>query len=225
MKTPNTLTARAAFAALALSCLPAGAAPDYRLEASAITGGGGTSAAGPYTLSGTIGQTAAGRSAGGPYAVVGGFWSAALEVIPPEPDESFAAWMAGLGEGDLPPDGQRGPLDAPAGDGMSNLLKYALGLSPMVPAAEAAPRLVLVTVAEPEGPRSLLAIELQRSTRAAVGYALEASTHLSGWTAAPFVLEVVDPAAAPDRELVRLITAIAVEEGQRHFLRLRVTLP
>lgn len=48
--------------------------------------------------------------------------------------------MENLLEPDKPPAGQRGPLDQPAGDGVSNLLKYALGLLPMVPTAEAAPR-------------------------------------------------------------------------------------
>jgi hypothetical protein len=200
------------------------ASAQIRIEAPTISAGGGRSAGGAYELTGTIGQIGAGRVSGGSYVISGGIWGS-LEVIPPEADESFDAWIAGLPEGQRPPEGQRGPLDAPAGDGMSNLLKYALGLPPMVPAAEAAPRLVTVTVNESGGARNLLAIELQRSTRALVGYAVEASSNLSEWSTTTFAVEVVNPSVAPDRELVRLITAIAVEEGQRHFLRLRLTAP
>ncbi len=32
-----------------------------------------------------------------------------------------------------PPEGLRGPGDEPAGDGIPNLMKYALGLPPMTP--------------------------------------------------------------------------------------------
>jgi hypothetical protein len=41
----------------------------------AISGGGGTSTGGTYSLSGTIGQPATATLAGGNFAVVGGFWS------------------------------------------------------------------------------------------------------------------------------------------------------
>jgi hypothetical protein len=39
-----------------------------------IDGGGGTSAGGPFSVSGTIGQPDAGGLAGGPFKVEGGFW-------------------------------------------------------------------------------------------------------------------------------------------------------
>ncbi len=46
----------------------------YSLPWFTISGGGGTSSAGPYTLSGTIGQTFVGEISGGPYTLASGFW-------------------------------------------------------------------------------------------------------------------------------------------------------
>ena len=47
---------------------------DYELSWSTIDGGGGTSAGGTYSLSGTIGQPDAAWSASGDYELLGGFW-------------------------------------------------------------------------------------------------------------------------------------------------------
>jgi hypothetical protein len=44
-----------------------------------ISGGGGTSAAGTYTISGTIGQPDAGILTGGTYTLVGGFWGMGVQ--------------------------------------------------------------------------------------------------------------------------------------------------
>ncbi len=46
----------------------------YSLTSYTIDGGGGQSSAGPYVLSGTIGQPDAAYSQGGPYELLGGFW-------------------------------------------------------------------------------------------------------------------------------------------------------
>jgi hypothetical protein len=48
----------------------------YDLTWNTVDGGGGTSSAGSYTLSGTIGQPDAGTLGGGTYIVTGGFWAA-----------------------------------------------------------------------------------------------------------------------------------------------------
>jgi hypothetical protein len=45
-----------------------------------VDGGGGTSTAGVYTVSGTIGQPDAGAMSGGGYSLTGGFW--ALDAMP-----------------------------------------------------------------------------------------------------------------------------------------------
>ncbi len=46
----------------------------YQLNWYTADGGGGTSAGGVYTLSGTIGQADAGLMGGGSYTLAGGFW-------------------------------------------------------------------------------------------------------------------------------------------------------
>lgn len=53
-----------------------GSAQSYSIGWYKIAGGGGASTNGPYSLTGTIGQTDAGVAmAGGNYSVTGGFWS------------------------------------------------------------------------------------------------------------------------------------------------------
>ena len=51
-------------------------AQNYSIQHSVIGGGGGVSAGGNYTISGTVGQSGIGSpSIGGNYALQGGFWS------------------------------------------------------------------------------------------------------------------------------------------------------
>ena len=51
-------------------------AQSYSISWYKVAGGGGTSASGPYSLSGTIGQPDASvAQTGGPYYLTGGFWS------------------------------------------------------------------------------------------------------------------------------------------------------
>jgi hypothetical protein len=69
----NFLALAAVGAALLFS--PALRAQNYSIDWYTIAGGGGTSSAGPYTLSGTIGQPATSTLTGGNYSLTGGFWS------------------------------------------------------------------------------------------------------------------------------------------------------
>ena len=60
-----------------LSTLTVATAQNYSIDWFTIDGGGGTSAGGPYSLSGTIGQPDANQQAmtGGNFSLSGGFWS------------------------------------------------------------------------------------------------------------------------------------------------------
>jgi len=58
-------------------------AQNYAIDWFTIDGGGGTSAGGGYSLSGTVGQPDAGTSSGGAYSLVGGFWG--IGTVPPPP--------------------------------------------------------------------------------------------------------------------------------------------
>ena len=70
MKTCSFIHLVAFFASSAVSI-----AQDYRIDWHTISGGGGTSSGGPYSLSGTVGQPDAGSLGGGNYVLEGGFWA------------------------------------------------------------------------------------------------------------------------------------------------------
>lgn len=209
------------------AALLAGAATAFgnsaEITAHSINSGGGQSKAGPTVLTGTIGASIAGFSTGGNVALTGGF-SATLEIILPEPGESFETWMASLPAPHQPPPGQRGPYDEPAGDGMSNLLKYALGLMPMTPSADAAPRIVRVPFQnDVDGPwQHKLALEFKASVDAAVTFEIEAETDLTQWQNVTFSRQNGNT-DGDGRQEVSLITNIVAEDHDRHFLRLIVT--
>src|SRR5687767_4645245 len=57
------------------------AAQNFSVDWFTIDGGGGTSAAGGFSVSGTAAQPDAGSMSGGTYAVVGGFWAFAAETL------------------------------------------------------------------------------------------------------------------------------------------------
>jgi hypothetical protein len=61
--------------------LPVARAQNYSIDWFKISGGGGTSSSGAYSVTGTIGQhDAGGPLAGGNYSLVGGFWSSLVAV-------------------------------------------------------------------------------------------------------------------------------------------------
>ena len=188
-------------------------AQNYHLESHVISGGGETSSGGDHTISGTIGQAAAGFSSGGDYELRSGFWGGGLTVVV-EPDESFETWMENLPDEAKPPEDQRGPNDTPGGDGMANLLKYALGLMPLTPSAEAAP-----TMVSEDG---YLGIELERSRDAAVTFQLEGSEDFLEWVDVPFNAEIINPDVGDNRERINLISVLGTDTHSRYFLRLRV---
>lgn len=70
---------------------------EYRINWYTIDGGGGTSSAGPYQLTGTIGQPDAGYHDAGPYELLGGFWvGGPLCIVNLEHFAVFAAyWLDG----------------------------------------------------------------------------------------------------------------------------------
>lgn len=66
------------------------AGENQSISSHVISAGGGASAGGSYALTGTVGQPIPGSSAAGTYHLEGGFWSA-LQLVLPDPGESFAA--------------------------------------------------------------------------------------------------------------------------------------
>ena len=193
---------------------PAATGQEYEIETHVIGGGGGTGSAGEVVLTGTIGQPAAGVGGSETIVLHSGFWGSAVDVVV-EADESFEDWMENLPDEQKPPENLRGPEDIAVGDGMPNLLKYALGLMPMTPAADAAPAMALE-----EGD---LAVELERSADAAVSLSLEGSTDLDDWENVP-VEEEITWDLGDGREGLRLVSGLAADEHPNYFLRLRVVM-
>lgn len=58
-------------------------AQEYAIERAAISGGGGKTSGGQFTVIATIGQPEAGKLTGGTYSVTGGFWSIIAAVHTP----------------------------------------------------------------------------------------------------------------------------------------------
>lgn len=137
-----------------------------------------------------------------------------LEILPPNPDPSFNAWMDALPDGEKPPEGQRGHHDKPAGDGMSNLLKYALGLKPLTPSGQEAPRVSAFSGEE-------LAVEFTRAKASTAVIGMEASTDLQHWSPVEFSVNWQEDVGA-DRERVHFV--IDAPAGDTYFLRLTVEL-
>jgi hypothetical protein len=137
-----------------------------------------------------------------------------LVTIPPVPDPSFAAWIALLPDEERPPVGQRGPLDTPAGDGMSNLLKYALGLKPLTPYANDGLRLAYVS-------GNTLALEVTRAKRTTAVIIPEGSMGLTSWAPVEFT-EAWQEDLGADRERIHYL--IPRPAGDAYFLRLRIAL-
>lgn len=82
--------------------------------------------------------------------------------------------------------------------------------------------MVLVAVEDGGGERDFLAIEFERSVKAAVELDLETSDDLSGWAPAWFATEITDPSVGENRERIRMVTDIPVEEHGERFLRLQI---
>lgn len=72
----ETAAMRGALGALLCAALPVLGDGQYSVDWYKIAGGGGSSAGGQYSLTGTIGQhDASGMMTGGVYSITGGFWS------------------------------------------------------------------------------------------------------------------------------------------------------
>jgi formylglycine-generating enzyme required for sulfatase activity len=126
---------------------------------------------------------------------------------------SLAAWAAQPGV----PTNQRGAMDMPAGDGVTNLLKYALGATPLQNAAGRLPRPQLVP--QGDGTRAL-ALLFTMNPEAQVRYALEVSEDLATWTEVPGAME--PQSTRPDGTVWMRLRELAPLTAQRRFGRLKV---
>jgi hypothetical protein len=104
------------------------------------------------------------------------------------------------------------PNASPAGDGVANLVKYALGLSPFVPA----PR--LLTPLRIENAVGILTYQ-RPSTATDVTYVIEASDDLANWSSAPVTQQRVG--IGPDG-LEQWEASVPGPAASNRFFRLRM---
>jgi hypothetical protein len=82
--------------ALAVVARAATALAQYSIGWYSISGGGGSSAGGPFTLSGTIGQPDTATMSGGVFTLEGGFWSVVTTVPAPGVPALSVSWRGGV---------------------------------------------------------------------------------------------------------------------------------
>ena len=132
---------------------------------------------------------------------------------------SFEAWIAGF---DLP-EGRDGPEDNPAGDGIPNLLKYALGLSPLAPGTGGLPVHQLRNLEVEEDAADYLTLTFTRPNAVSdVEYAVEAGGDPGDWpdSAVPVDGLTTDNGDGTTTYTYRDLQPI--EDSDRRFLRLSV---
>jgi PKD repeat protein len=142
------------------------------------------------------------------------------------PGSGFGAWIDGFG--DLPPE-ERSALANPAGDGLPNLLKYALDLDPALP-AHGAERTV-VGVLDDAGARVIELRVPEGLSRPDLHYILEISEDLAIWEPlaeavghTTFSAASGAPVSTVAREGEVVSVSLEATAPTRAFYRLTVTL-
>ncbi len=108
-----------------------------------------------------------------------------------------------------------GPGANPSGDGISNLLKYAMALSPWETGREHLPAAMIVEDA--------LLLTYRRAKNAdGASFVVEVSPDLSEWSSGPQHVEEIDAEDRGDHELVTVMALHYPGENARGFMRLRI---
>ena len=113
-----------------------------------------------------------------------------LLITPGIPASPYDSWIEAF---DLP-DEKRGPLDTPAGDGVANLLKYALDIDPL---ASAAAKVPTPRTMELDSYRYAVITAVVRSDDPGFEIASEISSDLKDWEPAVKELDGVDQSDVP----------------------------
>jgi|GEM_PF-849120 len=152
----------------------------------------------------------------------GGFNLNYVEFIPtvlPSPT-AYDAWVAAIFPEELWADiSIVGKMADPDGDGVPNIVEYALGGNPLWPDRD---RLPAMRVIEGDG-ETYLALEYIRPAGATgVGYVGEVSHDLATWSSGPGHVEVEAIVPSGEMEIVVVRDAIPLDQAGNRFLRLRV---
>ncbi len=196
---------------------------DIDLSAAGVAGGDSWNIVDAGTLTATFGSS---FSVSGFTDEGNGIWSAAangveyrfsqstgtLEVVGEASPDTYDSWIAGF---DLP-EAEQGLLATPAGDGVSNLLKYALGLEPQKSSAGALPAEQRI---DEQGYYGVEAIV--RANDPTLSVTVQASADLISWDLEVVEITGVDQSNVPDGfERRAWRTASSVEESDRLFVRI-----
>ncbi len=131
------------------------------------------------------------------------------------------AWEIANG---LNPNSAVDALGVLSGDGVSNLIKYALALNPRLPAINALPLSSIEQLADGQH----LTLTYRRRKGAALNYIVERSAALSDWQSGPSVLTEAAPVDNGDgTETCKVWDRLPMDSttNQRAFLRLKVAVP
>src|SRR5690625_4927035 len=134
-----------------------------------------------------------------------------IMVRPSAPTQTdFASWIAtfDLAEGDI------GATDDPDGDGISNLLEFALNLDPTAASRDGLPQPQTIT----ESGNDYLVLEINKNTQAvSIDLVVESSGDLQTWNSGDGHTVILEETES----ILRVRDALPIDSNARRFLRLR----
>jgi hypothetical protein len=118
------------------------------------------------------------------------------------------------------------PFDDPDGDGLPNLLEYAIGTNPQLPSSRVVLKASLSESPTPDGTGVFVTFEYRRNLRAdGIQVFLQTSADLSNWTSNPAALEYVGMTSNNDgTATVTWRTATPVADADLPFLFVRLAV-
>jgi len=166
---------------------------------------------------------------GAPFALnvtaTNGFSPAATQQLTLVVQETFSLWQAlYFGTGANTPS-VSGALAAPAGDGIPNLIKYALGANPFVPSARALPVGTLALDPNDSQPHLTLTASLDASATG-ITVAPQVSSDLVTWRSGAGYTEIASDTTANGIRTVTFRDAMSsTATSPKRFIRINVTMP
>lgn len=131
---------------------------------------------------------------------------------------SDATGFAGWAEEGIADENARGPMDNPSGDGINNLLKYALGLDPAVADVGGLPE----GVAQEDGGETYLTLTASKNPDATdVTLVVEVSGDLESWTSGEGQTTVL----LDDANTLQVRDNTPLSGAGRRFIRLNASIP